>query len=275
MNRYKIVALIVFVLSIANACAKDSESNKKSCKNKLNKDESLLLYLPLNGNSSDCGKYKLKTFPTNLQPVTDKNNNKNGAFSFSDNGQIEIRDVEVFKNLQAFTLCSWVFINTNREHNNIFAKGIPGRDFNLQLAATGAVNFHFYNQDYYHWYTTKRLEEGKWYHIALVFNKNTVAIYINGTKEELTSYAPTNSNTSIPLFKKIHWQGEYLTIGALGENRGEHFLGRLDDLRIYERALTKKTIRKLIRIKNREKNKYTTYSYSNEATYDEGVMKIE
>ena len=110
---------------------------------------------------------------------------------------------------------------------------------------------------------------------ALVFNKNTVTIYINGTKEEITSYAPTNSNTSIPLFKKIAWQGEYLTIGALGENRGENFLGRLDDLRIYERALTKKTIRKLIRIKNREKNKYTTYSYSNEATYDEGVMKIE
>lgn len=43
MNRYKIFALIVFVLSIANACAKDSESNKKSCKNKLNKDEGLLL----------------------------------------------------------------------------------------------------------------------------------------------------------------------------------------------------------------------------------------
>jgi len=221
----------------------------------LKTDNPLLLQLSMNGTIDDDSPLKIQTFSLNLIAAPDKNNNKNGALSFENNGSIQIENSAEFRNMQTFSLCSWIYLTSFSSHGNIFSKASPGRDFNLQIIETGQVNFHFYDEYYYHWYSKTKLDLNKWYHIALVFNKNTVELFINGKMAETNTFFPDTYNKRTPFYKKIKWEGNEFFIGNLNQSSYEFFPGYLDDVRLYEKALTAKEITSLILSKDSEKNK--------------------
>lgn len=222
--------------------------------------EDLLLHLPMNGDAKDHSKYNLETFPQNVFSESDILNNKNGSFNFSDNGSVYIKNVENFKNMLSFSLCSWIFLTRYDSHSNIISLVDPGRDFNLQIIETGQINFHFSGNDgYYHWYTKEKLALNKWYFVAVVFNKSDVKIYIDGKNKILNPALPLNTNIKVPFYKKIKWQANNLTIGNLYPNANENFNGLLDDVCIYEKALSPLEIANLQKSKMQEKNK--TYEF--------------
>lgn len=83
--------------------------------------------------------------------------------------------------------------------------------------------------------TSANLVAGRWYHIAGVFSDsaNTLAIYVNGSLS--ISAAETNSPTT---------NNDIVEIGAGWP--GENFDGRIDDVRIYNRALSAADVAALV-----------------------------
>lgn len=79
--------------------------------------------------------------------------------------------------------------------------------------------------------------ENFWYHVAIVWDGNTIYIYINGSLDnsvQLTSF--NYADDSKPLEFGNHW-------GYTGNNHPFH--GILDEIRIYNRALTENEIKSL------------------------------
>lgn len=76
--------------------------------------------------------------------------------------------------------------------------------------------------------TTKLLA---WSHLAVTFDGTTLKLYVDGNLVKSTTASGTMSSSSGPL--------------RIGGNsiRGEYFLGRIDDIRVYDRALSQAEIR--------------------------------
>jgi hypothetical protein len=81
-------------------------------------------------------------------------------------------------------------------------------------------------------WTTKKLAVGTWYHVAAVVRSNKVSLYINGTLDGSGVRRVAGPTTTDPL-----------TFGYGGWN--DHYPGVLDDVRIYNRALTPDEIAEL------------------------------
>jgi hypothetical protein len=91
------------------------------------------------------------------------------------------------------------------------------------------------------------LEAQVWYHVALTFSSNGKAgLYLNGAK--VAEQAPT-AGLGIAYF------GEVFSLGRTLDNQGarHYFKGAIDDVRIYNRALSENEVRKLYRIESMRK----------------------
>jgi hypothetical protein len=75
----------------------------------------------------------------------------------------------------------------------------------------------------------ERLIEGDWYHLALTYDGSVLKLYLNG--QEVAGRAPVPS----PEFKKVP-DDSVLEIGNTAF--GPRYRGRMDDLRVYSRALS-------------------------------------
>lgn len=217
-------------------------------------DKDLILYLPLNGNVNDLSPLKNICFAGIIKPEIDKNNNVNGAFSFEENGWIAVDEVENFNRLSAFTLSSWIYINNYAEHNNIISKVNPGRDFNLQVMEDGRLNFHTYNNGYIHFCSILKLPLHKWIHVAFTYDGNMFNMYINGKPQKFSINERNNFVEQKDLKFRFLWTGTDLTIGNLYPSGGENFRGRIDEVRIYKKALSDVEVSQLYGEKSKTQN---------------------
>ena len=74
-------------------------------------------------------------------------------------------------------------------------------------------------------YAPAALPVNTWTHVAASYDGTQIRLYINGTQVAVTAASGTYEQNTKPLW-----------IGA--NTYGENFRGRLDDIRIYNRALT-------------------------------------
>ena len=118
---------------------------------------------------------------------------------------------------------------------SILSKHSNGVNLNylLQLSSTGQLAFKTRLGGYLElWSDT--LSTNLWYHAAWVIDTSniTVSLYLNGTKVDSitrTSVAQTLNNRKT-------------NAGRLADNPSEHFKGYIDEIRIWNRALTKSEI---------------------------------
>jgi len=105
-----------------------------------------------------------------------------------------------------------------------------GSSFSLKLDAEGAPDFTTANiKDHK---GNKTLEAGRWYHIAVVFNPgSTVDIYVDGER------------TSTLEASEIKPSGQSFLIGT--NLWGEQFFGSIDELKIWDRGLSEKEVRRV------------------------------
>jgi hypothetical protein len=87
-----------------------------------------------------------------------------------------------------------------------------------------------------------KINDGKWHYCAITYNNGSHEVWIDGTKEVSNNYGP------YPL-----WTGadQPWVFGGKerGEGGGEYYPGELDDVRIYNYALSEKKIKMLCRVK--------------------------
>lgn len=149
----------------------------------------------------------------------------------------------------SFTLALWVkfarplaaqrpwagIVGKHSTHHSQFAilvDGYSGLDF---------LQGEFYYGDYpnVHYVRTSKLVPSTtdWYHVALVFDDpaDALTLYVNGEPNGRIGNATYNPVTT----------GGQLELGRYPGRPGQHFAGRLDDVRLYDRALTQDEIRTL------------------------------
>lgn len=76
--------------------------------------------------------------------------------------------------------------------------------------------------------STDSITDNTWHHIAMVRTASDVTFYIDGVQDSggWQAYSPPGTNSATP------------NIGSMGSGSGSNFIGQIDDVRIYNQALT-------------------------------------
>ncbi len=207
--------------------------------------EGLIAWWPLNGNgSSAAGSYNLTN--TGATPTTGQNGQPNSAYSFSGifpNSLLYVNNFsETMVGRSAFTVTAWVRPPaTPSGHSGIlgFRDDTLGGVHFLQL--TGSNNLEcrmrVNSTTYYQPATAPVLTPNTWQLVSLVYSGTTMRCFINNTGS--TAVAATwggFTTTNLPMY-----------IGASSYSDLQDMQnGSIDDVRIYDRALSTSEISQLV-----------------------------
>lgn len=234
MKRYPVFELLFLIalISLSATYLRDKPGGEAFAPGK-GGDPDLLLYLPLDGDARNHGALDLETKV--MQVKFESDSETGGGYGlFSQESYISVLDPSQFNGMSEFTLSAWVHPELLREHLNVISKVAPSRDFNLQIDRYGQVVTHINVSGYEFCYTKDRIEAGRWTHLAATFKDRTWTIFIDGR------VAAEQTMKSVPA-----WGGNNLTVGNLFPDAGEAFLGGLDEIRIYKRALNPSEVERL------------------------------
>ena len=159
------------------------------------------------------------------------------AFSFDGtNRYVEVPDSANLSLTGPLTLEARIKLNTNTVQQAIIEKyDVPGLNGYLLRVLNGKLSFALCNANLnganqpVNGATT--ITTGVWHHVAAVYDGTMIKVYLDGVLDGSApaNFAPTNGATS-------------LKIGARGDDAATRFNGLMDDVRIYNRALSEAEI---------------------------------
>jgi len=206
-------------------------------------DQSLVAYYPFNGDVDDeSGNGNdgtlLPSYPDNCpQQASDRFGNPNSAYYFD--GVDDIINFQDSTNLDGFsvaTISLWmnpgIDMNSSTGRQDIVYKGEPAQ-YTLNYDSHDGMLTATFNNAYHSIDYATEFNSGQWYHICLVYDGTpTLIMYVDGISVGVgnNQASPLNPDNSQPL-----------TIGATDEPL-YHFNGTIDDIRIYNHALTESGI---------------------------------
>ena len=125
----------------------------------------------------------------------------------------------------SFTLQAWVFNPSNAQYETILTVG-GNRDLYL---ANGQIGFYNGTSD---WLFGSPISTSTWHHIALTYDGSSLRAYLDGVQQG-TAQQTALSSVSAPV-----------QLGALivGSSNTDWFAGTLDEVRVYNRALSQAEI---------------------------------
>ena len=138
---------------------------------------------------------------------------------------------------QTFTFCCWMKLNSiPSSYYNFVCCRTSDAGTGVSIWLSSAKKFLIDIGD--RWTTpTQDINANQWYHIAIVSTNEGRFLYINGiqTASSNIHVAPTTVNTNRTLIGAQH-------ANAAGNASGTYFNGQLNDVRIYDHALSAKEI---------------------------------
>lgn len=183
----------------------------------------------LDGDAKDATPYGNNGTITGATPAADRKGKANGAFSFDGNDSIMIPDSTAFDvGAQGMTYTAWVNPTAfPKAYNMIMGHYLPyfsvrsTRQLHFSINAGGAQRSVL---------STTLLNANQWYHVAAnIDSAGYMRIFINGVQDAVAG-PYTGGVTNYNYNQYIgHWNGSA---------DGYNFTGILDDLRIYNRALS-------------------------------------
>ncbi|TAE01553.1 MAG: hypothetical protein EAZ97_03235 [Bacteroidetes bacterium] len=215
----------------------------------------LVLNMPFNGNTQDISGNSNNGTNFGAVLTTDRKGNINSAYQFNGSSYIKVEDTNSLDVTQEATFSVWINQTSNQgTGRRIIDKGTAGVDNGYVLDAFAAPS-NFYGQDFSCGQGKDRLrfiggeyimastcyDTEKWIHFTVVFKDGVIKIYYNGvlssTKNINRKYIPVNN---LPI-------GIGATISDLNTSV-LFFIGKIDDIRIYNRALSETEIRQLYQL---------------------------
>jgi hypothetical protein len=214
----------------------------------------LVAHYPFEGNAVDLVNNNNGTVH-GATLTTDRVNHANSAYAFVDTSTnyIDAPNPPSLGINSAITIMAWVYIEEFRSTNfqvvqknatgtiHAFAMPILGNDgifyggalqknkFGLELTLNGTFKSGMWS--------VISLSAGKWYHLAATYDHSTqmTKLYLNGQLDHaITGVSGT-----------IQQNDNLLNIGRFGGENRDYFNGKLDDIRIYNEALSANQIKSL------------------------------
>jgi hypothetical protein len=129
----------------------------------------------------------------------------------------------------AITIAAW--INPSWTGNNrILQKSTEGSDDQYRLLKEGGNNIRFHIPPAANFEVTGKLPpNGEWTHLAATYDGSMIRVYFNGAVVGETAFSGKMTTSNGPLFIGTKWSKA---------PAGDEFNGILDDVRIYNRALS-------------------------------------
>lgn len=199
-----------------------------------NANTGLVAYWPLDGNANDASGNGHNGTVEGATLTTDRNGKANAAYHFegSRRDTIRVPSSPSLKNItSAATVAAW--IKPEKWDNTwviVFAKGQNARQYGLFADDKGTLYMHdAYRNDAPNVSAKlpKGLKLGVWQHVAVVYDGSKTVTYVNGKPGEPKS----TSGKFVP-------NDEDLFFGRDDYVGSENYTGDIDDMRIYNRALS-------------------------------------
>jgi hypothetical protein len=196
--------------------------------------DGLVAYYPFNGNAIDESGYGNHGQNYGATLIPDRFNQSNKAYYFNGvNSYIVVPHTQSLQPSNGLTISAWINFNSFNCTSSILGKGSDNAagwySFRYE-PSTSSLDFQINFSDYIGGpkktisvYTAMNVN--MWYNIIGMYDGNIMKIYFNG---QLYS--------SLPVYKLLGSNSENLQIGSCTE--GYFLKGNLDDIRIYNRALT-------------------------------------
>lgn len=237
MNHFKLIVLL-FVLSIMG-------NNSFS---QITLSDSLIVFYRFNGNSQDASGNGNDGIPYGPVSGPDRFGRPDSAYYFDGvNDYLDVLNNQKLHAQLPITTTAWVNINSTTLANNIFANCFVNYQFNgitFIIDGNGHVTFNIgdgggANPNGRRTKSgTTTLQLGSWYHVATVCRgPQDMDIYVNG-KRDCGTYSGSGGSLS-------YAAGQMGRVGKGSSVDQPFFDGAIDDLRFYNRELSKSEIREL------------------------------
>ncbi len=203
----------------------------------------LIAYYAFNGSVIDSSGRGNTGTPNNLTLTTDRNGKANSAYHFDGTTSCDsVKDnADLRLNNTNFTLSAWVYLDSyNSSGNNILTKHIVGNNngWAWGIIATGVTFGPGGTSPTAR--GTKVVGLSQWHMVTVTYSVTTlkVSIYVDGVLDNVTSGIPSPPYTITAAL--------YIGRDNPGVSANGYFVrGSLDEIRIYNRALSLNDIQKL------------------------------
>jgi hypothetical protein len=191
----------------------------------------LVGYWPFNGNANDeSGNGNNGAPGSGVTLTTDRFFSSNAAYDFNGSGNISLTSPPT-TGAQDFTISGWVKTNNTSVRKGIACWGQdnPWQSTYFFITNTGYLNFGFaYNGGPQ---SSTFIADNQWHHVAVKCTSGLIQLYLDG--QPTATALQMNPNIS----------GANKALGANIDNSGSNnFVGSLDDIGIWNRALTQQEI---------------------------------
>ena len=151
---------------------------------------------------------------------------------------------------QTLTLAAWVNAERFRNGDGIITKGQNITSYAMRLGGDGRVMFTANFGEPFgfvgsgDWFSAGSISANQWHHVAVSYDGSTIRFYIDGVKD----------TTEVPVELLFGRATQPLHIGADLPDDNQYFDGRVDDVRVYNRALSATEIAGLATVENAPPN---------------------
>ena len=234
MNRMiTVITLVVLVMGVFSGIASAGLG------------DGLMAHYPFNGNANDESGNGNNGVVSGATLVQDRFGNTDSAYLFDGvDDRIDLGSDPSLEMTEAVAISAWIRVASYPVwYQNIISDAGPNE---IILGACGkALRFHnnrlqFIVDGIYGWGTATYVEYafsddmlGQWQHVVGTYDRNTVKLYLNGVLVASLAHSAALTITGNPVL-----------IGVSGFD-DDYFHGAMDDIRIYDRALTEAEIQEL------------------------------
>jgi len=216
----------------------------------------LVAYYPFNGNANDESGNGNNGTVYGATLTTDRFGNANGAYSFDGtNNNINLPNPFLGGGqISEFSLSSRLYLNSTANSPNIWGKTYFWGEVNLSIASNNSINLMWANSYSGNKYSVifsenNVVQTGLWYDVVVVFKNSIGQIYLNGSliKTNLSWSAQGGiliSTTNIESVCNFMQHANSSKFGSrvTSGSTGNFFNGKLDEFRVYNRALSQEEI---------------------------------
>ena len=224
----------------------------------------LVAYYPFNGNANDESGNKNNGKVSGATLTDDKLGNNNCAYYFNGNAYITVPDNNTIDFTTSFSIFAWVNLDDANNNQKIISKVIlnnmdGGYIFGVDKSQLYPEIFDKGNKKF-GGMKGSTIQSNTWTLIGVTFNKDMVKYYCNDkciTEMPVTSTSLYNNSSNL-IIGTNSW-----------ENPPSNLMtrGKIDEIRLYNRALNLKEIQSMFALQNEEPLKAPSITWENPANY--------